>query len=498
MTTGLDGQRREPDMKLGVAITAILLSQSPKPAKLLHVAIAGRNCRNQAIANKERVKYALLLGHDARFMCPYQEDVDPTRVGHLSESAANLPASYQLVTQDLIDPHLKFLNELRWLGCQGLIIAFGLDDMALSLFGAMLFVAYANGANDNFKGVATLFGSRTTDYRKALGWATITTLAGSGVALLLSGGLVEAFSGKGLVSDALAQDSAFLMAVGLGAAVTVMLATVTGFPISTTHALIGALVGAGLAAVGSVNLGQLGQSFFLPLAASPIISIMLTGTLYPLFHKMRSRLGIERQMCLCVDRRSPQPVVIQPNGAAILQASGIVLTVNQLSNCVDQYNGRLYGIDTQWLLDRLHFLSAGAVGFARGLNDTPKIVALLIAATALGAPLSAGMLAVGGAMAIGGLLSARKVAMTVSEGITPMNPGQGLTANMVTALLVGAASIFSLPVSTTHVSSGSLFGLGVASRQAHWPVIRKIVFSWLITLPLAAVIAAVVVWVVGA
>jgi PiT family inorganic phosphate transporter len=165
---------------------------------------------------------------------------------------------------------------------------------------------------------------------------------------------------------------------------------------------------------------------------------------------------------------------------------------------VDQYHGRLYGIDTQWLLDRLHFFSAGAVGFARGLNDTPKIVALLVAATALGVPLSAGMLAVGGAIAVGGLLSARKVAMTMSEGITPMNPGQGLTANMVTALLVGVASIFSLPVSTTHVSTGSLIGLGVASRQAHWPAIRKIVASWLITLPLAAVIAAAVVWVVGA
>ncbi len=159
--------------------------------------------------------------------------------------------------------------------------------MVLWLFGAMLFVAYANGANDNFKGVATLSGSRTTDYHKALGWATITTLAGSGVALLLSGGLLDAFSGKGLVPDALAQDSAFLLAVGLGAALNVMLATVTGFPISTTHALIGSLVGAGFAAAGFVNFGQLGQSFFLPLAVSPIISIMLTGTLYPVFHKMR-------------------------------------------------------------------------------------------------------------------------------------------------------------------------------------------------------------------
>src|SRR3989338_5816842 len=101
---------------------------------------------------------------------------------------------------------------------------------------AVAFLAYANGANDNFKGVATLFGSRTTDYRTALWWATLTTFAGSCVALTLSGGLVKAFSGKGLVPDLLTHDPQFILAVGMGAALTVMLATITGFPISTTHA----------------------------------------------------------------------------------------------------------------------------------------------------------------------------------------------------------------------------------------------------------------------
>src|SRR5205814_2316575 len=66
---------------------------------------------------------------------------------------------------------------------------------------AVLALAYANGANDNFKGVATLFGSRTCNYRAALIWATATTLAGSLLALLLAHGLVEAFKGKGLVPD---------------------------------------------------------------------------------------------------------------------------------------------------------------------------------------------------------------------------------------------------------------------------------------------------------
>ena len=115
--------------------------------------------------------------------------------------------------------------------------------MMFGLICVMLFLAYANGANDNFKGVATLFGSRTTDYRHALWWATWTTLLGSCAAALLSGRLVKVFSGKGLVPETLTHDPSFLFAVGLGAAITVMLATLTGWPISTTHALTGALVG---------------------------------------------------------------------------------------------------------------------------------------------------------------------------------------------------------------------------------------------------------------
>lgn len=357
---------------------------------------------------------------------------------------------------------------------------------------AVVFLAYANGANDNFKGVATLFGSRTTDYRKALWWATGTTLAGSCAAVLLSGSLVKAFSGKGLVPDALTMQPAFLLAVGLGAALTVLLATRLGLPISTTHAMTGALVGAGLVSAGTVNLARLGHSFFLPLAVSPFVSFALTGVLYPALRALRVRLGVEREMCLCVDGGAVQSVALQPDGSAVLRATGTVLTVGQLSQCVQRYHGRVFSIDCQWVLDRLHYVSAGAVSFARGLNDTPKIVALLVAAKGLGLSLSTGLAVVGMGMAIGGLLNARKVAMTMSERITAMNHGQGFTANLVTAFLVITASQWGLPVSTTHVSCGSLFGLGAVTKQAQWGMIRTIALAWVGTLPLAALAAAVI------
>ena len=363
--------------------------------------------------------------------------------------------------------------------------------MAIFLILAVLFLAFSNGANDNFKGVATLFGSRTISYRQALWWATVTTFTGSLVSLILANGLVKAFSGKGLVATNLTTQPSFLLAVGLGAAITVLIATYSGIPISTTHALTGALVGAGLVLNGSVNIGQLGRSFLLPLAVSPLLSFALTTVLYPLFRFIRIKFGIERKMCICIDETPTGLSQIQPGGTiAASQATNLTVTAAEESACEERYDGQIFGFDAQRILDKFHFLSSGMVCFARGLNDTPKIVALLLAGNVLNIPFSVCLMAVGIVMAIGGLSSARKVAETMSDRIVTMNHGQGFTANIVTALLVTVASRFGVPVSTTHVSCGSLFGLGAATSTAKWDMIRNIILAWILTLPIAATLAA--------
>src|SRR3989344_8377129 len=163
--------------------------------------------------------------------------------------------------------------------------------MAVLIFIAGLFLAYTNGANDNFKGVATLFGSGTSDYKRALYWATLTTFLGSVAAILLAKGLVAAFSGKGLVPDALARMPVFLFSVALGAALTVFLATVTGFPISTTHALVGGLTGAGLAGGQLIHFDRLWTGYFLPLLFSPFAALVLTRLLYPALQGLRNLCG---------------------------------------------------------------------------------------------------------------------------------------------------------------------------------------------------------------
>lgn len=352
---------------------------------------------------------------------------------------------------------------------------------------AAVFLAYANGANDNFKGAATLFGSGTVSYRKALWWATITTLAGSLSAVFISSKLVTGFSGKGLVPEQIVRDPHFLFSVGLGAALTVFIATLSGIPISTTHSLTGSLIGAGIIAAGSrINYNILANKFFAPLLISPMVSALLTFIIYPCFKFCRISLGIERQMCLCIADKQ-QDVCINADGTAVLKSTGISLTVGQLENCQAYYQGKILGFDSQGILDKLHYLSSAAVSFARGLNDTPKIVALLLVISVFS--LKGGIFLVAAAIAIGGLLNTKKVALTMSQRITRMNHGQGFSANLITAFLVIFASKWGLPVSTTHVSCGSLFGIGLVNKEANVSVIRQIILAWILTLPLAGILS---------
>ena len=326
-----------------------------------------------------------------------------------------------------------------------------------TLVGTTLALTFANGANDNFKGVATLFGSGTASYRRALAWATITTAAGSVTAWLLASTLVARFSGKGLVPDGLTADPAFLTAVGGGAALTVFLASRLGLPISTTHALTGALVGAGLLAAGSqLRLSALGSTFVAPLLMSPFVAAIL--------------MSVANLAARSISRRG----AASRSGHTAAAASG--------------------DADT-WGFDMAHYLSAGAVGFARGVNDTPKLLALLTPVPLLSPHGGAALIAL--TMAVGGLLGARRVAETISHRVTTMTPREGLGANFTTATLVLFASQFGLPVSTTHVSTGALFGLGAVTGHARWHTIAQIVLAWVATLPCAAASAAFLWWVMA-
>jgi len=102
-------------------------------------------------------------------------------------------------------------------------------------------------------------------------------------------------------------------------------------------------------------------------------------------------------------------------------------------------------------------------------------------------------LAIAVAIAIGGALGAARVARTMSKKITPIATRAAVTANLVAATLVILTSPFALPVSTTHVTSGGIFGIGLLRKgEANWSKVREILLAWIATLPLGAVSASLV------
>ena len=250
---------------------------------------------------------------------------------------------------------------------------------------------------------------------------------------------------------------------------------------------MGALVGAGLVAVGSaVNFSKLGTTFFLPLVLGPVLAVVLGSLLYALLRQGRRAAGITEESCVCVGNKWV-PMASAPT-AAFTAVPTLQVGLDTRENCQSQYQGTFLGVNFQPLINNLHYVSAAAVSFARGLNDTPKLVGLLLVCRFFQMPVNVLILAA--AMAVGGLLNARRVADTMSKKISQLNHGQGFTANLVTSLLVIVASKFGLPVSTTHVSVGSIYGIGLVNKTANSREIAKIGLSWLLTLPVAAVLSA--------
>lgn len=348
--------------------------------------------------------------------------------------------------------------------------------MEYLLVAVAAFLAFGNGANDNFKGFATVWGSDTLSYRQALVLATAATVAGSIVSLFLAQGLVQQFSGRGLVPDGVIAAPWFLLSVATGAGLTVIIATVAGLPVSTTHALIGGLVGAGMAAgPEAIGFARLGTTFFLPLLASPLVAAGLGLAAFRLL-----RLRVAQNDCACI----VAPDGVASGGAAAFTRAMPQLVVAEPAAC-DKAGGIMGRFSLSASMGGVHIASAAMICFARSVNDTPKLAALLASAQIIGASESVGLMAL--AMAAGGVICARRVAETMSRRLSRLDSTQGISANLITAALVLLATKFSLPVSTTHVATGAIVGASASTLDRG--TLRNVLLAWVATMPLAAVIA---------
>jgi len=338
----------------------------------------------------------------------------------------------------------KVLRELAIIGGVGIasaLIFFILHRLSVDLLipiGIVLMatLAYYNGANDVSKVIATLVGSGVTQYRPAIVYGSLCTLAGAGVSTALATGLVATFT-KGLIAGSTHLTLYFALAAILGALAWVYFATRLALPVSTTHAITGAVVTTGMFAFGTnaVLWTNLLTKIMLPLLFSPVIAFVV----------------------------------------------GLVLFWS-IRLLMPQVN-----------LDWMHWLSSGFASFTRGLNDAPKIVALgatffLINGKLDKTPLWL-FLVVALAMGLGSVLGGMKVTQTLAERVTKMNHKEGFSANLATAILVGLSSPLSLPVSTTHVSSCAIIGIGMhkGTKNIQWRTVWEMVLAWIVTLPAAGI-----------
>jgi inorganic phosphate transporter, PiT family len=351
--------------------------------------------------------------------------------------------------------------------------------MTIVILIMLIGLAAANGANDVSKGVATLAGAGVTRYRTAIVWGTVTTLIGALLSIQLGRGMGKLFS-KGIV--AAAPTSAFALAVLLGTFSWVALASLVRLPVSTTHAIVGSLVGAGLVlAPSSVEWSGVRQKVVLPLLLSIAVaygvSLVLALVVHGATRLVRSRVA-----------RAPAPA--DEAGDAVPSGHGSTQVLSRTRTEAATSAVRTLRVVDR-LLTGLHWISSGAASCARGLNDTPKIAAVGgFALLPAGYAASTVSLVVAFAMAAGSLAGIR-VARTLGEKVVKMTHFEGFTANLTTAALVGAGALAAWPMSTTHVSTGAIVGsAGGQLRRISGRTLRDFLIAWTVTPAFAGLVGA--------
>ena len=347
--------------------------------------------------------------------------------------------------------------------------------MTVAILVTLLLLAAANGANDVSKGVSTLAGAGVTAYRTAVAWGAVTTLIGALLSIEVGRSMGKLFS-KGIVDGA--PTAAFALAVLVGATSWVAFASLAKLPVSTTQAIIGSLVGAGLVlAPTSVQWSGVLQRFVLPLLLSIVVAYGISAAL---------AIGVQ----LIRRRRTAGNPEIVAVGASPVGGRGTSTRGRQAGQSTDGAGDRP---NRARLITVLHWVSSGATGCARGLNDTPKIAAVGgFALLPAGFSATSVSLMVATAMA-GGSLFGIRVARTLGEKVVRMSHTEGFTANATTACLVGAGAVLALPMSTTQVSTGAIVGsAGGQLSRISGRTLRDFAIAWTATPVCAGLVAAVV------
>lgn len=313
---------------------------------------------------------------------------------------------------------------------------------------ALLF-DFTNGWNDAANAIATVVSTRVLSPLQAILLAAGANFAGA----LISTRVAKTIGG-GMVEPTLVTEPVVLVAM-LTAALWVALMTVFGLPISASHSLIGGVIGAAVANAGLAVLKWSGIiPILLAIVLSPVIGLVLAVV---------SMIGL-----MWLFRRRPPG------------------TLN-----------RIFGI--------LQIFSAGVFAVSHGTNDAQKVMGVITLALFSGGFLTEievpvwVILASGTAMALGTAVGGRRVIQTLGLKLTHLQPIHGFTAETSATITINLASALGIPVSTTHIITGSIMGVGSAKRltAVRWGVGRKIIWAWILTLPATILTSMALFWLGG-
>jgi len=318
--------------------------------------------------------------------------------------------------------------------------------LVLTIAVALLF-DFTNGFHDTANAVGTAIGTRALPPTFAVGLTAILNLVGAVVTTQLLHAEVANTVGS-LVAPAGGVAMSMLIAVLFGAITWNLFTWRAGLPSSSSHALIGALIGMGLAVYG-LDMVQWGEVYpvFIALVTSPVVGLLiayvLTVVLLNLFRRVRPS-----------------------------HANGV--------------------------FRRLQLFSSGFVAFSHGANDAQKTMAIITLALFSSGHLPEFIvptwvaLAAAIAIGLGTWAGGWRIIRTMGTRIVRMEPVDGFAAQTAAAAVIQLATAWGLPVSTTQVVSGAVIGAGATRRfsAVRWGVARRIVWAWIFTIPASAVLAA--------
>jgi len=323
------------------------------------------------------------------------------------------------------------------------------DLLLVLVVGTALAFDFTNGFHDTANVVATSISTRALPPRIAIGMASLLNFAGAFISLA-----VAATIAKGIVDPAVVTLEPGIVFSGLIGAITWNVITwYFGLPSSSSHALIGGVVGAAFAAQGSqaVNGDGLVGKVIVPAIVAPILAFVVAGLAILICYRIVGRLR-------------PGPV-----GA-----------------------GFRFG----------QVISGGMLALAHGTNDAQKTMGVIVLALVSHGDISANhihvpswvVISAASAIAVGTYAGGWRIIRTLGSRIIKMDPAQGFAAQGSGAAVILAASHVGYPLSTTHTISGGVMGAGAAKRLSavRWGVAGNIVVAWIVTLPASAGIGAVI------